>query len=212
MRTDELIDKLTAAPVAVSPSRRSLRLIAAMAIGFVVASTAVGLSIRFQPGMPGIMLSGPMLMKWSFTLSVAALGAALLHMAARPEARLSGVLWLTSVPFLAMALWGLGDIFMVDGDRVRHWLGGSWYQCLCLIVLYAAPVFALLLWAFRPLAPTDLRLTGLVAGLVAGGVGAAAYALHCPENAVSFVATWYALGIGATGAIGALLGPRFLRW
>jgi hypothetical protein len=29
---------------------------------------------------------------------------------------------------------------------------------------------------------------------------------------MAFVATWYTLGIAATGALGALLGPRLLRW
>jgi hypothetical protein len=29
---------------------------------------------------------------------------------------------------------------------------------------------------------------------------------------MAFVATWYTLGIGLAGALGALLGPRVLRW
>ena len=66
--------------------------------------------------------------------------------------------------------------------------------------------------ALRGLAPTQLRLAGLAAGLLAGGVGAIGYALSCTEVGLPFVATWYSLGIALTGALGALLGPRLLRW
>jgi hypothetical protein len=38
------------------------------------------------------------------------------------------------------------------------------------------------------------------------------YALTCPEDGAAFLATWYGLGILAVGGLGALLGPRLLRW
>ncbi|MFM8989141.1 MAG: NrsF family protein [Alphaproteobacteria bacterium] len=43
-------------------------------------------------------------------------------------------------------------------------------------------------------------------------MGAIGYALHCPEAALAFVATWYTAGIALAGALGAALGPRVLRW
>jgi hypothetical protein len=55
-------------------------------------------------------------------------------------------------------------------------------------------------------------IAGLAAGLTSGGLAATMYALHCPEWAASFVATWYALGILASGALGAVAGRRVLRW
>jgi hypothetical protein len=68
------------------------------------------------------------------------------------------------------------------------------------------------LWALRGLAPTRPRAAGLAAGLLAGAIGAFAYALACHEVSVAFVALWYSLGIALSGALGALLGPRLLRW
>ena len=62
------------------------------------------------------------------------------------------------------------------------------------------------------LAPTRLTLAGALAGLFAGGMGAFVYAFHCPETAAPFVALWYSAGILLTTALGALLGPRLLRW
>jgi hypothetical protein len=47
---------------------------------------------------------------------------------------------------------------------------------------------------------------------LAGGVGATVYGLYCQETAAAFVATWYTLGVAACAAVGALLGPRILRW
>jgi hypothetical protein len=51
-----------------------------------------------------------------------------------------------------------------------------------------------------------------VLGLAAGGVGASAYALHCPESTAAFMAIWYTLGMAATGLLGFLVSPRLLRW
>ena len=39
-----------------------------------------------------------------------------------------------------------------------------------------------------------------------------AYALSCPEAALSFIAAWYTLGMGLAAGLGALLGRWCLRW
>jgi hypothetical protein len=75
-----------------------------------------------------------------------------------------------------------------------------------------AAALAAALWALRGLAPTRPRAAGGAAGLLAGAVGAAGYSLACPEASPGFVAAWYTLGIALTGGLGALLGPRLLRW
>ena len=51
-----------------------------------------------------------------------------------------------------------------------------------------------------------------MAGLVAGAIGAAAYAFHCPDDSLPFVALWYGTAIAFCAAVGAILGPRVLRW
>jgi len=68
------------------------------------------------------------------------------------------------------------------------------------------------LWAIRGLAPTRLRLAGAAAGLLSGAVGALVYCLHCPELEAPFLGFWYLLGMLIPTAVGALLGPRLLRW
>ena len=81
-----------------------------------------------------------------------------------------------------------------------------------LVILTALPTLAATFWALRRLAPTRLTLAGAGAGLFAGAAGAFVYSFHCTEGAAPFIAIWYTLGIVLTVAIGALLGPRLLRW
>lgn len=64
----------------------------------------------------------------------------------------------------------------------------------------------------RGLAPTRLALAGAASGLLAGALGALVYALHCTEIAAPFLGIWYVIGMLIPTAIGALLGPRMLRW
>jgi hypothetical protein len=94
----------------------------------------------------------------------------------------------------------------------RPWLGNSWALCPLRILALTGPVFLGLLWSLRQLAPTDLRSAGAAAGLASGALGALLYCFRCPESSALFVVTWYTLGILAAGALGALAGPRLLRW
>jgi len=64
----------------------------------------------------------------------------------------------------------------------------------------------------RGLAPTRPAQAGGAAGLLAGAAGAAVYALHCPEMAAPFLGIWYVLGMAIPALLGAVLGPRLLRW
>jgi hypothetical protein len=92
------------------------------------------------------------------------------------------------------------------------WLGQSWRVCSSLVFLLSIPIFGGLLWSFRRLAPSRLRAAGATAGLAAGAWGATLYCLHCPEVSAIFVLTWYTLGIGLAALLGAIVGPRLLRW
>ena len=91
--------------------------------------------------------------------------------------------------------------------------GGPRWPCVASIALLSLPAFAALLLTLRGLAPTRPRAAGVVRGaLRPASIAAAAYALHCDESTLSFLATWYVLGIAAPATLGALLGPRLLRW
>ena len=84
--------------------------------------------------------------------------------------------------------------------------------CLFCIPFLAIIPFALLIWALRKGAPTDLRRNGAVAGLVAGAIGATVYSFSCPSDSWLFVFLGYGAAVALCSIIGAQVGPRFLRW
>ena len=90
--------------------------------------------------------------------------------------------------------------------------GCNLLECLWQIPALAIPAFVILTFAVRYLAPTNLIRTGAYMGLVAGGIGAIGYAFHCHDDSVAFVAVSYTLAIAEMTVVGALLGPRILRW
>ncbi|WP_370468687.1 NrsF family protein [Pseudomonas canadensis] len=51
-----------------------------------------------------------------------------------------------------------------------------------------------------------------MAGLVAGAIGAPAVALHHPGGSLPFVGVWVGGPVIHCALIGAILGPRLLRW
>ena len=211
MKTSELIGLLAqgAGPaLRVNPMRR----LALPMLGGALASAL--LSIGLLGLAPAHMISTPALwVKLAYAgLLVAGAGwltarlsLPLSHVQA-PRLTIAGII-------AAMLLLGLASLFAVaPGERVDALLGRSWYRCPLIIAGVAMPALAALLWALRSLAPTRLCAAGWAAGLLAGALGAIGYALHCPEESLAFVALWYTFGILASGAIGALLGPRTLRW
>jgi hypothetical protein len=107
----------------------------------------------------------------------------------------------------ALSLWAVPA-----GERGVYLLGHSWFSCPWSVLGLSLPALAGSLWAVRGMAPTRPRLAGMAAGLFAGALGSLGYSLSCPEASMAFVATWYSCGIALTGALGAALGPRVLRW
>jgi len=131
----------------------------------------------------------------------------------RPGARAGPALAAAPAIFGALAVLAAAELLISPaGLRLDELMGDSWRACPFLIMVIAAPVFAAAIWALRGMAPTRLRLAGASAGLLAGGVGATVYGLHCQEMSAAFVVTWYSLGVAGCVAVGALLGPRLLRW
>jgi hypothetical protein len=97
-------------------------------------------------------------------------------------------------------------------ERLPALLGHSWAVCPWAVLGLSLPALAATLWAMRGLAPTRPRRAGFAAGLLAGAAGAAGYSLGCTEESLAFVAAWYTAGVALTAGLGALLGPRLLRW
>jgi hypothetical protein len=96
--------------------------------------------------------------------------------------------------------------------RLKMVFAPNWQSCPLMIAALSMPALIAALLALSGTAPTRLALAGGAAGLLAGALGALAYALHCTESALPFVALWYSLGMVIPAAAGALLAAALLRW
>ena len=93
----------------------------------------------------------------------------------------------------------------------RLW-GGSPIACFAYVSLLSLPILAGALVALRHGAPPRPRAAGAMAGLLAGGVTAALYTLHCPEDSLLFIAAWHVPAILVVSLLGAGVATRVLRW
>lgn len=213
MRTEELIQSLSAQTRPVPQSAVEQRLVIGLVAGGAVTLALVVATMGLRPDLPGAMMNARFLMKAAYTVALGIVAILAVHHVARPDAAGSGGLWRIAVPLaLLAALEGVELAATPSEHWMPMWLGSSWRQCSMRVGVLSLPIFAGLLWSFRQLAPTNLRAAGAAAGLAAGAFGAALYGLHCPEVSASFVVTWYTLGIAIPTAIGALFGPQLLRW
>jgi len=95
--------------------------------------------------------------------------------------------------------------------EARLW-GNNPLACFFCVLLLSLPILAGALVALRAGAPTHPRISGAMAGLLAGGVTAALYTLHCPEDSLLFIAAWHVPAIALVSLIGAAVAARVLRW
>jgi hypothetical protein len=213
MKTDDLIARLAADVPIVRRHALGRRVLLGIAGGGVVALLLLLVTLGIRPDLGKAMHGFAFWMKWTYTASLGIGAIVAVLRLARPDTTPPRWLWLLAVPVLLLAGIGVGELADTPSrDWLAMWLGHSWMMCPWLVLTLAMPIFIGLLWSFRRLAPTRLRAAGAAAGLAAGACAATIYCLHCPEVSAIFVLTWYSLGIGLAAAVGALIGPRFLRW
>ena len=213
MRTDRLIDSLADGLQPVPRRAVERRLAVALAAGMVVSGILTTLILGIRHDLTAALHGFPFWMKSLYVGSLAALTGAAAVRLARPDTTPPRWLWLSALPVLAIAV--LAGFQMAEAppeEWAALWLGKSWKVCPFLVFGLSIPIFVALMRALKKLAPTRLRATGALAGIAAGATAALVYCLHCPESTAGFLLIWYSAGIGMAGAIGALLGPRLLRW
>jgi hypothetical protein len=213
MKTDELVTALSAHIEPVNRGLVSRTVYVALAAGTVVALgiMLVGLGVRSDLMTARALMF--LLLKLAFTVGIVGVASAFLMRLARPGGERRSWSIPAVLPFASIVLLSAISLGLAPSS---HWnkmvMGDEWLECLLSIPVIAIVPFAVLIAAVRRAAPTDLVRTGAVAGLIAGGVSAMAYALHCTDDSLPFVALWYGGTIVLCTLAGAALGPRLLRW
>jgi len=213
MRTDDLVTMLAAGAGAVQPNQAGRRYVTAIGWGALGAALLMATLLGVRPDLAAAILLPMFWVKVAFVACLAAASLLAALRLSRPGLRLAWVPGALTAPVLA--IWLLAAVVLTRADaaqRVGLFFGDTWNSCPFLVAMLSAPVFVAVVWAMKGLAPTRLRLAGAAAGLLSGAVGALVYCLHCPELDAPFIGIWYLLGMLIPTAVGALLGPRLLRW
>lgn len=213
MKTDDLVAMLATGNVAVPRRAASRRLRMALLAGVPLSLLILFVEYGMRRDIVQAMFWPMFWVKVLFPACIAAAGFVVLQRLARPGVRVRQS-WL-GVVMPVVLVWALAVIawFHAPADaRMPLLMGQTWRSCIENIGLMALPVFVTALFALRTLAPTRPAWAGAAAGAMAGGAGASVYALHCPELTAPFLAVWYVGGIALPVAVGALIGPRLLRW
>ena len=213
MKTNELISMLSSQvdPVDTREVVRNVQI--AILIGAAASLLTVVFVLGVRTDLSARHAQIFLLAKLAFSLSIVVLASRFLVKYIRPGGEFGVRFALTVLPFLAAMI--IAAISLAAAPRSR-WetmvFGSYWIECLIAIPTVAIVPFASIMAAGRLAAPTDLFHTGALAGLVAGGVSATAYALHCMDDLLPFIALWYGGTIVLCTVTGAVLGPKLLRW
>lgn len=213
MNTDHLIAALAREVEPVDPQAALRHLAIAAAAGIIAGLPLLALLLGVNPQLGQAALLPMFWVKFAFVAALAAGGWWTVSRLARPGAPVARPITSLAMPVLVMGLLAAAALAGAPaGARAQLWLGSSWSACPWRIALLSMPALVLVLLVVRSLAPTRLRLAGAGAGMLAGAIGALVYLLHCPELAPPFLLLWYTLGMLMPAALGALVGPRVLRW
>lgn len=213
MKTDDLIDMLGNNVEPVKGGRVRNALLAALGVGALVAICLMATIFDESLGRPSEAHFGYRVLALVFTLGLAASGAAFLVQAARPGTSGRWPLILIGLLFSGFVAAGVVAVLLTpEGTRASNVLASDWLACLVCIPLLAAIPFAALITALRSGAPTNLTRSGAIAGLVAGALGAMAFALHQPPDSTVHIALLHGGPIVLCALVGAIVGQHLLRW
>ena len=215
MNTDRLIDILSVDPDPVNRHRLGRTLAVAIVAGGAAAFALMLVMVGPRHDLESTVHLEWVAVKLLFSLSIVGIGVPLLNKSIRPGLEDKTNWAMILLPFIA-AIVVAAAVVLGQPSAWREMLRGattvSPLRCQFLIIVFAAVPLVSVIYFLRQGAPTHLRLCGAIAGIVAGAIGATAYAFNCTSDSIPFIATWYGTAIALCAVIGAQLGPRVLRW
>lgn len=211
MKTEELVVMLARRAGPVPQGVVAGRVAMAGVAGMLLSAGAAIATLGLNPSLAS--MGSALVVKLGYVAGMIAGVAWLFERLARPAVSARPAIMVTALVVLVMSALALAALGSADeGARLGLLLGRSWKSCLWRVAALSVAPLLMALWAMRGLAPTRLRAAGFAAGLLAGGLGALGYALYCPERSPVFILVWYTAGMLIPAVLGALLGPKLLRW
>lgn len=213
MKTDDLITLLSNRAPAVDRHAGRKRLGIALLAGAAGAVLLMASLFGVRSDLPTATATPGFWLRLAFPALLAAGALWAVARLSRPGMDATRAAPAVALPVLLLWATALAVMAQADpGARTALIMGSTWRSCPWNIAVLSAPVAVAVFWAIRGLAPLRLRWAGAAGGLLAGAVATLAYCLHCPETSPPFWAVWYLAGMLIPAAVGALLGPRWLRW
>jgi hypothetical protein len=188
-------------------------LAAALAVGFAVSAVLFWITLGPRDDIAAAATTPRFVAKIVESLLLAAAAAVLTVRLMRPglSPRMAAMALIAAPALLAAAVI-VELLFVPPAQWWTKLYGNNALICITAIPLLALPILATVLWAVRLGAPTRPAAAGAVAGILAGGLAAALYAVQCDDDSPLFVAVWYSLAIAAVGVAGAIAGRRLFHW
>jgi hypothetical protein len=208
MSHDALIAKLANDAAPVTPFRvpaYAVRLFAIWAITALAIVAVIG--ARQDMGHMASIAKPLYFLSYGFLLAISVLLSAIPGRAHQ--------LWVYAS--LGLLMLGLAAFFLVLYQRVGVAITEALamsdrFACVLTIgVLGVVPLYWMMRWLAHA-APDTPFAAGMAAGAASGAIAAAAYALHCEQDSLAYLAMWYLTPILGYSLLGGLIGGRLLRW
>ena len=211
MKTDDLINMLAKdARVRIRFGRVFL---IALGIGVVISAVLLLSTIGIRRNMADMIETPRVIFKLGFTLLLAVTATRLAFRIGKPGVSLQSAALMLVLPLAVLIIGIVTELFVVPQTAWASSMEGRFSAfCLFFVPTLSTAPLAAILYSVRQGAPENPGKAGAVAGLAAGGIAAAIYAWHCPDDSPLFLATWYTTATAAVTALGAIIGSRYLRW
>jgi hypothetical protein len=212
MKTGDLI-RAMAEDSATRTRPLAVSIAAALAVGGLAAGLLFAIALGARPDIADALQTWRFVAKVAivFICFVVALWATALL--AHPDASLRRVLPVLAIPPVLLAL-AIGCELASSAPEtwVPRAVGSNSRLCLASITLLSVAPLGTLLLVLRAGAPRSPASLGAAAGLLAAGLAATLYAIHCVDDSPLFVTLWYTPAIATVALAGMLIGACVLRW
>ena len=211
MKTDDLINLL--AKDARLRTGFGRVFLTALVIGVVISAILLLSTIGIRRNMAEVIETPRVMFKLGITLLLAITATRLAFLIGKPGVSLRSAAMMLILPLALLIVGIVSELFAVPRDAWMASTKGHFSAfCLFFVPLLSIAPLAAILYSAKQGAPESAGTAGAVAGLAAGGIAAAIYAWHCPDDSPLFLATWYSIGIAVATAAGFLIGRKILRW